>query len=83
MSAFTIGYYPVLLAVSGILYMIFVLITHQFQVILNLMITQFGVITTQTISAASFGIGIMVYSPAIILIALSVWALVRASSEGG
>lgn len=82
MSSFTIGYFPVLLLAGGFLYMIFITVTKQVQVVLNLMIAQFGVITEQTVSAASFGAGILVASPAIVLIAVGIWALVRAASEG-
>lgn len=83
MASITIGYFPVLLIISAFLYLIFVSVTGQFQNMLNIFIVQFpGVITEQTVNAAAFPVGILTYSPAIILIAIAVWALVRASNGG-
>lgn len=83
MASITIGYWPILLGISAFLYLVFMVVTGAFQDVLNLFIASFpDAITQQTVSAAQFPIGILVASPAIILIALALWALVRASSGG-
>ena len=64
--------------------MVFIVITGQFQNVLDIFIQAYPqAITQQTASAAAFPIGIMVSSPAIILVALAIWALVRASRGAG
>ena len=80
MASITIGYWPILLGISGLLYMVFMVITGTFQDVLNVFISSFpDAITQQTASAAAFPVGILVASPAIILVALAIWAFVRAS----
>lgn len=84
MASITIGYFPILLFVSAFLWIIFVTVTKQFQNILNIFIVEFpNVISEQTVNAAAFPVGILTYAPAVILIAIAIWALVRASNSGG
>ena len=80
MASITIGYWPILLGISAFLYSVFIIVTGAFQKVLNVFIDSFPeAITQQTASAAAFPVGILVASPAIILVAIAIWAFVRAS----
>lgn len=83
MASITIGFWPIILAISAFVYMAFMILTGTFQQVLNTFITSYpDAITQQTVTTAAFPAGIIVASPAIILVALAVWAVVRASSGG-
>lgn len=82
MAAYTIAYYPVLIVSGGILWLIYVLITRQFQTVLNIFISSYpGIVTEQTVAAAAFPTMILLCSPVIILFAIAFWAIVRGSGD--
>ena len=76
MASYTESYFPVLILTVGILFLISLLITEQFQNVLNLFISNFP-ITVQTVNAAKFPVMILVGAPVVLLIAISIWAIVR------
>lgn len=81
MAAYTILYYPILLFTCGFIYLVFVYIADIFTKVQNIFLNFYpGIITEQTMAAGNFGLGIIVASPALILIALAIWALVRGGS---
>jgi hypothetical protein len=81
MADYTIAYYPLLLFNGGFLYLIFMVVIQAYQQVLNIFIDIFpGVITEQTVAAAAFGTNLIVASPAIILIVIGIWAIVRGGS---
>ena len=84
MASYTLAYYPLLILASAVLWLIYALITCQFQKILDFFLGMYpGVISEQTVSAANFAATCLVCSPAVVLIALAVWALIRGiGSEG-
>lgn len=78
MASYTIAYYPVLILTAGLLWLIYLLVTAQFQEVLNLFISNFpGVITEQTANAAAFPVMILMGAPVVLLIAIAFWAIVR------
>lgn len=81
MAAYTILYYPILLFTCGFIYLVFVYVAGLFTTVQNIFLEFYpGVITQQTIAAGNFGLGLIVTSPAFILITIAIWALVRGGS---
>ena len=76
MASYTIAYFPVLILTVGVLFLIYLLITAQFQSVLNLFIGNFPV-SVQTINAANFPVMILTGAPVVLLIAIAIWAIVR------
>jgi phenylacetate-coenzyme A ligase PaaK-like adenylate-forming protein len=83
MAAYTIAYYPILLIAAGFLYLVFTVVMQAYQQVLNTFIDIFpGIITEQTVAAAAFGTNLIIASPAILMIVIAIWAIVRAGSGG-
>ena len=77
MASYTISYFPVMILTVGILFLIHLMITAEFQNVLNLFIENNFSISKQTVDASKFPVMILMGSPVILLIAISVWAIVR------
>lgn len=81
MASYTTLYYFVSLFTAGFLYLVVVYVADIFVGLQNIFQNIFpSTITEQTIAAGNFGFGLLIASPALILIALAIWALVRGGS---
>lgn len=81
MAAYTILHYFLLIGIGAFLYLVFAYITDIFGYLQQIFLDNFaGIITEQTIMAGNFIIGIIIATPIIIAVALTVWAFVRGGS---
>lgn len=81
MAAYTILHYPLLLFTCGFIYLVFVYIADVFGSAQDIFLNSYsGVITEQTIAAGNFGLALIVSSPALLMMAIAIWALVRGGS---
>lgn len=81
MASYTILQYFLLIGVFGFLYMAFLYVVNTFIDLQNIFLTAFpGIITEQTVNAATFGVGVLTAAPFIILVAVVSWAFVRGGS---
>lgn len=82
MSAYTILQYPLLLLAGGVFYLVFVFAGGQLVDISSVIMDTFpNTITQQTIDAIQFPLRVLVASPALVLIVIGGWALIKTITE--
>lgn len=78
MSAYTLAYFPILIISASIIWIIFAFITRLFQNILDLFVNMYpSIISEQTITTANSVVAFLIYAPAILLIIVAIWAIIR------